>query len=220
MTERSTEPISAEGVLKLALPWQREEITSSFGPVRETIVGSLTAAVPHIDPMGGASASGLTLGGLRARSDNLAESTTVGPQKLRPAVSPTRVLKRVRWGWRAFEVALEWEGVVHSVNWYGFQCRIVPIQDGVRDDTKVEITEFSFDDLATQNDRVLAVPGAIFYWTIGRSRNEAGTIENASLVRFRRLVPLSQAQARRAEQEAATLYRILTDPDVSPSAGG
>src|ERR1700680_5108411 len=67
------------------------------------------------------------------------------------------------------------------------------------------------DDLATETARCLVVPGTIFYWTIGRLRNVAGTVTNLSLARFHRLSAPPSAQASQAEEEALELLRVLGD---------
>ena len=67
------------------------------------------------------------------------------------------------------------------------------------------------DDLATDSDVALVDEGAVFYWTVGKGRNSAGTQSNVSLVRFRRLPPSSRLHQARAEQEATELLEELGD---------
>jgi len=205
MTERSTKPIDVEGASDASVPWQRNEITSSFGPTNTTIVGW-----PDLSR---------TMGSLQD-SGNPSGASTKGPQKISAPLTQPVVVERSGYGKRALHTMHEWEGVVERVGKNSFQCRLVPVTYGGGDPGKVEFTEFSFDDLATEADRSLAVPGAVFYWTVGRSRNAAGTVTNLSLVRFRRLPPLTPAQASLAEREAAALLHALGDRDGSDSARG
>jgi hypothetical protein len=101
----------------------------------------------------------------------------------RSAQAPQRIqpLKRVpvaRLGKRAFAPLSHWEG--------GRPLR-----------GRVEYSDFAFADLAEESDRDLVAPGAVFYWTIGRSRQRSGTLQNASLVRFRRSPPPSPSQEQK-----------------------
>ena len=205
MTEPSTVPIEVEGAHDASGLWQHDEVTWSFGPTRDRVVG-LPDTSQTIYPLPDA--------------ENHRGSSTKGPQEITPAESQPVIIWRGGYGKRALHALYEWEGVVERVENGSFQCRIVPVTHGVGDPTKVEFTEFTLDDLATEGDRSLVVPGAIFYWTIGRSRNAAGTVTNLSLVRFRRLLPPTPEQARLAEQEAEDLLRALSDRDESDSAGG
>ena len=204
-SERTTNPIDFEGAHEGYGRWQNNEIEWSFGPRRQRIVSPDSS--PTIDPI--------------ASSANPAESSTSHPQEVNtPPESQALILERSGYGKRAFHALYHWEGVVERVEKKTFQCRIVPLVYGSTDATKVELTEFSFDDLATESDQSLVLPGAIFYWTVGRSRNAAGTVTNLSLVRFRRLPPPTRVQASLAEQEADDLLRVVGDGDGSASAGG
>jgi hypothetical protein len=90
-----------------------------------------------------------------------------------------------------------------------FRARLVRLDEGDRP-TKIEYSDFSLDDLADQGDRTLVEPGAIFYWTIARRWNSAGTMTNESLVRFRR-VSSSRSHAEAASKEADELFEALRD---------
>ena len=194
MNEASTRPAALTGANQEQRLWQHEEILWAFGATRQTILG-LSQPSPSIK-------RNLTLA-------NTGGPSTLGPQEIAPVEKPAVVIEARKYGLRGFEPLSEWEGVVERVEKNGFQCRLVPLVQGVADQTKVELTEFSFDDLAAKDDRPLVVRGAILYWTIGRSRSAAGTIANLSLVRLRRLPPLSRAQISLAEQEAAELLASL-----------
>jgi hypothetical protein len=202
MTERSTQPIGVEGASDPRIPWQRDEITWSFGAGATRIVGW-----PDLSRATGAPQD----------SGNRTSSLTSGPQSIEPPETPTMIPERAGYGKRALQPLYEWEGVVERVEKDGFRCRMVPLIHGGADRGKVELTDFSFDDLAADSDQSLVVPGAIFYWTVGRARNAAGTVTNLSLLRFRRLLPPTSAQTSLAEHEAFDLLRALDD-DGSHSA--
>ena len=116
--------------------------------------------------------------------------------------------ERPSFGKRGFAPLYQWEGVVEEVNDIGFRARLVPFEDGQPDASRIEYADFEFDDLADDSDRELVVEGAVFYWTVGKSRNTAGTNTNTSLVRFRRLLAATPYQMRKSAREAAEL---LTD---------
>ena len=140
-----------------------------------------------------------------ANSEPDATSGLEGPLPVPPRpVEPPRM----RLGKRALRPLAQWEGVVESVERAGFRARVVPMANGKPAETEPEFTEFDFDDLAHPSERDLVKEGALFYWTIGRARNEAGTVTNTSLVRFRRVPPPSTYQAAHAEEEAAEILRF------------
>jgi hypothetical protein len=105
----------------------------------------------------------------------------------------------------------QWEGVVEEVNGEGFRARLRPFEQGHAEASRVEYADFDYDDLADESDRALVAEGAIFYWTVGKSRNMAGTVFNTSLVRFRRLPSATSAQKREAAREAAALLAALEE---------
>ena len=204
MIERSTRPIGVEGSNAAGVPWQREEITWSFGANPTGVVGW-----PHVSRDVGAPEG----------SGNRSSTSTSGPQRVAPPETPTMIPERTGYGKRALQPLYEWEGVVERVEKNEFKCRLFPLIHGRTDPGKVELTDFSFDDLAAESDQPLVVPGAIFYWTVGRARNAAGTVTNLSLLRFRRLLPPTPAQTAQAEQEAIHLLRALEDDGSTSPAG-
>jgi hypothetical protein len=119
--------------------------------------------------------------------------------------------RRVSSGLRAFKPLYQWEGVVQEVNGKGFSARLLPIEDGRAHKGQVEFADFDFDDLADESDLHFVQEGAIFYWTLGRSRSRAGQITKTSLVRFRRLPPASEYEALSAAREAEELLADLED---------
>lgn len=129
----------------------------------------------------------------------------ITPPKTRPVARP-----ETRHGKRGLRAAYQWEGIVDAITDDGFRARLIPYEDGKPNRAKVEYTDFYFDDLANESDRDLVAPGAVFYWTIGKARNRAGTVTNSSLLRFRRIPSPSSYQKRRAARLAA---EILNDAD-------
>jgi hypothetical protein len=186
--ESTTKPIEIEGNGKSAALWQTTKEAWSFGS--ETLVAPLPPVL------------GLEQ---NARTANSVGPPTVSPRKLvtpslRPVASP-----RPRFGKRAFAPTFQWEGFVEEVNGDGFRARLVAFGNGGGDIGRVEYADFAYDDLADESDRELVTEGAVFYWTVGKARNFAGTITNVSLVRFRRLPPPTLHQRREARREVAAL---------------
>lgn len=112
-------------------------------------------------------------------------------------------------GKRGFAPVYQWEGVVEVVTEEGFRGRLIPYEDGRPNPSRVEYADFDLNDLADESDEELVAEGAIFYWTVGRSRTSGGTYTNTSLVRFRRLPRLSPVEVRNAEHAAAALLADL-----------
>jgi hypothetical protein len=146
----------------------------------------------------------------RSSAANSTERPTDGPRR-QLDLSDVRPLslKRPAFGKRGFAPAYQWEGVVEEINGTGFRARLVPYEEGEANAGKVEYADFDYDDLADESDVQLVEEGAIFYWTVGKSRNLAGTLTNTSLLRFRRVLPATAYQARRALLEAGELLREL-----------
>jgi len=118
-------------------------------------------------------------------------------------------IRPIDFGKKSLFALFQWEGVVEEIVSSGFRARLVPFEDGRPNPAQIEFTDFSFDDLATDSDRALVREGAIFYWTVGRGKNVAGTVSNVSLVRFRRLGPAGPVQKRLAQREARELFADL-----------
>jgi hypothetical protein len=138
------------------------------------------------------------------------DPSTLDPQGRNEEVSALKPVARPRpfFGRRGFLPVYQWEGVVEEVNGEGFRARLRPLE-GEPDPSQVEYADFDYMDLADDSDHELVVEGAVFYWTVGRSRNVVGTQTNTSLVRFRRLPPPSARQLREAEVEAEAMLADL-----------
>jgi hypothetical protein len=203
MTNDSTRPMGIEGTDgPFVPPWQPHQISWSFGATEQRVVGWPRSSPP--------------LSRL-PNSENRDGPSTLGPQKITPPKPSSAVIRPRDFGKRSLQPLSHWEGVVEQVWHDRFRGRLVPLTTGHRDRGRVEFTEFSLDDLANESDRDLVQPGAIFYWTIAKGKNVAGTLTNISLVRFRRVPPLSRQKQERARIEAEELLLSLGDSDRSDS---
>jgi hypothetical protein len=141
---------------------------------------------------------------------NTPDSQTDAPHEMRDlsSIKPV-VVTNPYLGKRSFPPTYHWEGMVESLTETGFRGRLTPVEQGKPQPAKVEYADFDYDDLSDPTERALASPGAIFYWTVGRSTNAAGTITKQSLIRFRRLPPTSAYEGKRAALEAKELLGDL-----------
>lgn len=183
---------------------QHDETIWSFGASRRRLVGPPSR--PIVDAP-------------KAIAANENGALTMGPQKVEPPAPPAVSISPQDFGRRRFQVLSEWEGVVDEINGTKFRCRLLPIEDGRANSARVEFTEFDLDDLASDSDIKLVRPGAVFYWTVGRSQNAAGTRTNVSLVRFRRIPPPDSNRRRRARREADHILRHIGEPENGHSPG-
>jgi hypothetical protein len=141
---------------------------------------------------------------------NIPDDVTEAPQRPRD-LSGLRAVRGTNpyLGKRAFAVSYHWEGVVEGTTEDGFSGRLTPVEDGTPRPEKVEFADFDFDDLADPSQARLALPGAVFYWTVGRSTNAAGTITKQSLIRFRGMRPVSAQLRDEAARDAEDLLSEL-----------
>jgi hypothetical protein len=85
-----------------------------------------------------------------------------------------------------------------------------PSRDGIEEEAEIAFGEISESDLP------LVQPGAVFYWSIGYERKSFGQVSRVSLIRFRRLPPLTDEEIEGARIRASMLHAILkrtSDPD-------
>jgi hypothetical protein len=82
-----------------------------------------------------------------------------------------------------YRVLHQWEGTVVEVARDGFRARLAELRAEQREE---EYADFSFESVS-EDDRVLVVPGAIFYWFVGYRTENSGQRNTWSTVRFRRL---------------------------------
>jgi hypothetical protein len=144
-----------------------------------------------------------------------AASNTEGDGTASPATIDTPDVKAVvptqpsLGGKRRFVAAYQWEGVVEEIAEETFTARLVPYEGGRPRTGQVEYATFAFDDLADESDWEMVAPDAVFYWTVGKSRDDWGTYRKTSLVRFRRLPAPTPVRARAAAREARGLLEDL-----------
>jgi hypothetical protein len=133
---------------------------------------------------------------------------TSGPQRVDvPNVLPVSLPRR-RFGQRSLMPLSHWEGVVEKLTEGGFRARLVPFRNGQADRAAIEYADFSNEEL-TEADLDLIEPNAVFYWTIAKRRNAAGTVTNESLVRFRRLAQPTAYEQQLAAHEADDLLESI-----------
>lgn len=187
-------PVRTETAIPRPDPDQLEETAWSFGPSHRRLIGPTRS--PSIDQP-------------KPLAANQNGPLTMGPQQIESAPPPAVTILPRNFGRRGLQALSEWEGVVEEVKGRKFRCRLVPVEDGRPNTARVEFTEFDVDDLASESDVKLVQPGAVFYWTIGRSQNSAGTRTNVSLVRFRRIPAAGSYRQRKARREADQLIQEI-----------
>lgn len=203
MTNRSTRPVEIEGGASVQT-WQSKGSMWSFGPTEDRLVapGLITGErdIPN------------------AHNNNAA--STNGPQEITNSREAHVKISRRDFGWRNLFAFAQWEGVVEEVNEAGvFNARLLSLNGGSGGAAQPEFTDFSIDDLANDDDKELVQIGAVFYWTVGRARNAAGTVTNVSLVRFRRLPPPGPLSQRKFQNAARDLMESLGTSDEPDAAG-
>jgi len=85
-----------------------------------------------------------------------------------------------------------------------------PSRDGIEEEAEIAFDEISESDLP------LVQPGAVFYWSIGYEKKSFGQVSRVSLIRFRRLPPLTEEEIEGASIRASMLHATLkrtSDPE-------
>ena len=101
-------------------------------------------------------------------------------------------------------VLRQWEGRVDELTDGGFIASLSE-RDGRDPD---HTAEFSVEEVSP-SDRVLVVPGAVFYWTIGYRDRVTGQRSRESLIRFRRLPGWTSREAAEVRARADAVAREL-----------
>ena len=104
-----------------------------------------------------------------------------------------------------FEVRQKWEGYVLELGEETFYARLICIE-GEGPDLEAEIEL----EAVNPTDRDLVQRGAYFYWSIGYLKRSSGTIRH-SLIRFRRLPPITDADRAQAEARADALMALFEE---------
>jgi hypothetical protein len=104
-----------------------------------------------------------------------------------------------------YELLQLWEGCVLCVYEERFKAKIIDKTDKETPDEEViiPIQEIDSDDLR------LLKPGAIFYWSMRYAKRPGDGKRRESVIRFRRLINLSQTQLKTAKEEALRLEKLL-----------
>jgi len=105
---------------------------------------------------------------------------------------------------RFFIPEVSWEGVVLEVLDDSFTARLFDLEN----QPKYEEAEILNIAVSDQSDLDLIVPGAIFFWSIGR-RIEGRRSEQVSLIQFRRLPVWSKREIQQSKNEAAEVMKEL-----------
>ena len=104
------------------------------------------------------------------------------------------------------EVLQDWEGIVETIEDGTFTALL---RDLTRYETRPhEMADFSIEDIS-KDDRELLEPGAIFFFTVGRSTKPNGQQERFARIEFRRLPVWTDADFKRTEMRAQRLARYL-----------
>ncbi len=170
----------------------------SFGREAEEVVINRAAATPPPD----------------IASTNTDPHASDGPQRIRvPSVGPTA---RPTWNTyrRSMKALTRWEGVVEKFTNNGFAARLIPIENGRPDQSRVEVTEFDWDELTIPQDVEHVRPGSVFYWALVRRTREGGSQQKTSELRFRRTPPPNRETIQRAAAEARAIVEKF-GPDSS-----
>jgi hypothetical protein len=108
-----------------------------------------------------------------------------------------------------------WEGVVESFTSDGFVARLYRLEDGVPDYSKIEYSQFTWDELNIPRDADYVDEGSVFYWALVRRTNEAGTHFQTTDLRIKRVPPVTREQERAAALEAAEILEKFGQPRSS-----
>ena len=102
-----------------------------------------------------------------------------------------------------FRAIQKWECCVLDVGRDTFRARLVSIVgEGPDQEAEIYLEEVDPDDQG------LVQPGAVFYWTIGYLDRPAGRLRG-SILRFRRLPPLSDTELNAVRSEAKKLETLF-----------
>ena len=120
--------------------------------------------------------------------------------------------RKARRGWRASgNVFLErgiilkkWEGQVTEVSATGFRAALCELGDS----SAVEITDYTFSELATSDIDLVRV-GAIFYWYIINHETASGRRENSSRIWFRRRGRMTYERFKDRMKELDEIWHVL-----------
>jgi hypothetical protein len=105
---------------------------------------------------------------------------------------------------RYFLPEQSWEGMVLEILEDSFRARLVDMKNADQQE-EAEILKTAVTD---EDDLKLLMPGAIFFWTLGR-RVEGRRSEQVSLIQFRRLPIWTEKEIQEAKREAMEFKKRL-----------
>lgn len=100
---------------------------------------------------------------------------------------------------KPFNVIQKWEGKVLEVGEETFTAELIPLKG----EEGELIAEIYIDEQIDEDDLSLLRPGSIFYWTIGYKKDPYTM--TISLIRFRRIPPITKGQLLKANIQASKL---------------
>ena len=124
-------------------PWALDSPSRLFAPLRPR---------PPVDPGSVRSAAANTSNDPATLNQNAPDISDLQP------IAPRRPVL----GKRGFLPTYQWEGVVEEVNGETFRARLLPFEHGQPDTSRVEYTDFEYEDLADGCDYSRVIEGAIF----------------------------------------------------------
>ncbi len=136
----------------------------------------------------------------RGSIDNKVISTEA-PADLSPPVEPALLLPGPRKPLHRFKVLQTWEGTILEIS--GDECRAI-IRDRTTPENQDEEITFSIEEIP-ESDRPLALPGAVFYWSIGYDDRLDGQRNRVSSIRVRRIPVWTDKELKAARREAESL---------------
>jgi hypothetical protein len=101
-----------------------------------------------------------------------------------------------------------WEGYVTEVDEVAGTFRAELVERSAQPPSQPLAVEMDIQEVL-EDDRDLMIPGAVFYWTIGRARDAHGRVTNYDDIRFRRLPNWTNTRIRRLQTESAKLFAFL-----------
>lgn len=120
---------------------------------------------------------------------------------LSPPVEPALLLPGPRKPRHRFKVLQTWEGTILEIS--GDECRAI-IRDRTTPENPDEEITFSIEEIP-ESDRPLALPGAVFYWSIGYDDRLDGQRNRVSSIRVRRIPVWADKELKAARREAESL---------------
>lgn len=127
--------------------------------------------------------------------------STEAPADFSPRVEPVLFLPGPRKPQHRFKVLQTWEGTILEIS--EDECRAI-IRDRTTPENPDEEITFSIEEIP-ESDQPLALPGAVFYWSIGYDDRLDGQRNRVSSIRVRRIPVWKDKELKAARREAESL---------------